>query len=340
MRCSPVFGLVIASIVQVYASSCLPCKDGAWLDLAPIPIAPRQEHTTVALTHSTLAIFGGIVPDDEFPITTDIMQLYDIPTNTWTSAAAIPVPLNHANAAVVDGKIYILGGLAVAPDGAWRAVHDSWVYDAEENEWTPIAPMPNGTARGSAAMGVHGKKIYLAGGMTTLDIFGGYQDSVDTVSAFDTSCGTWTVLPGRLPESRDHAGGAVVGSKYYVLGGRYFGQQGKRGTVFSLDLENPNATWETSPARMPTPRGGVSAGTIKTSIYIFGGEGNEAEGSKGVFNETEVFDTVTETWEKLGPMKLPRHGTSAVAVGGRVYIPGGGTQQSGGPVNTTDMFCP
>lgn len=335
-------GLALASALGIVAGTCIPCKGDTWRELAPIPIAPRQEHTTVALSSSTIAILGGIVPEGEFgATTTDIMQLYDIPTDTWTSAASMPLPMNHANAAVVGGKLYLLGGLAVDTDEAWRAVPDSWVYDPDEDQWAPITPMPNGAERGSAAMGVYDSKIYLAGGMTTLDIpGGGYQDSVATVSAYDTIRGTWTTFSERLPEGRDHAGGAVVGSKLYVLGGRYFGQHGIRDTVFSLDLTVTNATWQTSLARMPTARGGVSAGTIGTRIYIFGGEGNEAEGSNGVFNQTEVFDTVTETWERLPPMKLPRHGTSAVAVNGRVYIPGGGIYQSAGPVNTTDVFCP
>ena len=323
------------------AGSCVPCKNGAWKTLAPIAIAPRQEHTTVALSSDTLAILGGIVPDAQLATTTDIMQLYDISANAWSSAASMPLPMNHANAAVVNGKIYLLGGLAVAPDGAWRAVADSWVYDPERDEWESVTPMPNGTERGSAAMGVHGTKIYLAGGMTTLDVpGGGYQDSVTTVSAYDTVQGTWTTFSERLPEGRDHAGGAVVGSKLYVVGGRYFGQENTRDTVFSLDLKKKNAIWQTSSARMPTARGGISAAAIGTKIYTFGGEGNKAEGSNGVFNETEVFETVSETWEALSPMELPRHGTSAVAIDGRIYIPGGGIYQSAGPVNTTDVFCP
>lgn len=336
-----VLALAPVSSLSVAIGSCKPCSNGDWQNLAPIPIAARQEHTTVALSSDTLAILGGVVPDTELVTTTDIMQLYDIPTDTWSSAAAMPLPMNHANVAVVDGKIYLLGGLAVASDGAWRGVADSWAYDPMDNTWTSICPMPNGTARGSAAMGVHGTSIYLAGGMTTLDVAGGgYQDSVTTVSAYDTARGTWTTFSENLPEGRDHAGGAVVDSKLYVLGGRYFGQDGNRDTVFSLDLEHKKATWQTSPARMPTARGGVSAATIGTKIYIFGGEGNDAEGSNGVFNETEVFETVDQTWKSLRPMKLPRHGTSAVAVNGRVYIPGGGIYETAGPVNTTDVFCP
>ncbi|KPM41913.1 hypothetical protein AK830_g4657 [Neonectria ditissima] len=335
--------IALFGLPGVAMASCLRCKDGAWIDLAPIPVAPRQEHATVAVSHSTIAILGGIVPDNGSYSTTDMMQLYDIPTNSWRSASNAPFKVNHPNVAVVNNKIYLLGGLAVAPDGAWKAVPDSWVYNPVRDKWTRLDPIPDGMERGSATMGVHGETIYLAGGMTQLSVISGYQDSIDSVLAFDTCSETWITLPEpatRIPEGRDHAGGAVVGSTYYVIGGRYFGQHNFRDTVFALDLRHPNRGWRTSSGRMPTARGGVSAGTIGRLVYIFGGEGNEAEGSHGVFNETEVFDTLSETWKKLGPMKLPRHGTSAVAVGDRVYIPGGGIVQSAGPVNVTDSFCP
>lgn len=290
---------------------------------------------------------GGIIPNGSDFSTTDIVQLYDIPSDTWTSASPLPIPINHSNAGVVDSKIFVLGALQVSPqgegiDGSWQAIGAGWVYDISTDTWEVLAPIPQGTERGAAAVGVHNKIMYLAGGMRSLDLSpDGEQDTVDTVSAFDTVSGTWLPLPGaasRIPEGRDHAGGAVVGDVFYVLGGRCRGQNNTKDTVFSLDLGNMDAGWHVSPSRMPTPRGGISVGTVQNRIYTFGGEGNQAEGSLGVFNETEVFDTEAETWYKLQPMKLPRHGTSAVAVGERIYIPGGGLAQGADPVNVTDLY--
>jgi N-acetylneuraminic acid mutarotase len=326
----------------IIPSLCRSTQLETWTDLAPIPVAPRQEHVTVAVSPTTLAILGGIVPNGSASVTTDIMQLYDIPSNKWRSAAAIPLPLNHPNAAAVNGKIYLLGGLAVASDGAWRAVPDSWVYDLCKDAWAPLDPMPD--RRGSAAIGVYGEKIYLAGGMTILNpVQGGEQGSVDSVSVFDTALLQWISVPRaaqHIPARRDHVGGAVVGTTFYVVGGRDHGQMNGRNTVFALDLGNMAAGWVTKAGKVPTPRGGLAAAAVGTKVYTFGGEGNPAEGTKGVFNETEVYDTVSDSWKKLEPMKLPRHGTSAVAIGGRVFIPGGGIAQGAGPVATLDVFSP
>ncbi|KAK0647195.1 hypothetical protein B0T16DRAFT_376308 [Cercophora newfieldiana] len=332
-------------LIPCAIASCIPHSDiGTWSTLAPIPLFPRQEHSTVVLPPSSFAILGGVIPAEVGANTTALVQLYDIPTNSWKSLAPLPVPLNHANAASVDGKIYLLGGLEVASDGAWRATPKSWVYDPAEDKWTEIESMPVSEARGSAAVGVYGKTIFLAGGMTVLHaVPGGQQGTVSAVSAFDTVSGKWVALPEgakAIPEGRDHAGAAVVEGKLLVLGGRDQGQANVKSTVFALDLERLGEGWTTRKGAMPTPRGGVAAAVVGKKVFTFGGEGNPAEGSRGVFNQTEAYDTVQDKWEVLGPMKVPRHGTYAVAVDGKVYVPGGGISIGAGPVDVLDVFVP
>ncbi|KAJ3526817.1 hypothetical protein NM208_g11005 [Fusarium decemcellulare] len=328
------------------ASPTYPVK-GRWEVLAPITIAPRQEHAVVAVSESTLAIVGGIIPNPngEGVNTTNILQFYDIHSDAWRSAAPAPIEVNHPNVAAVDGKIYLLGGLSVASDGAWRAFSESWVYDPHEDQWSSLDPIPGGEKRGSAAVAVYGKTIYLAGGMRTLVPGGpgGEQDTVDFVSAFDTASSKWINVPEaakQIPEGRDHSASSVVGSKFYLLGGRLRGQYNVKDTVFVLDFEDLEAGWTVSKGRMPTPRGGVVGGAVDGTIYVMGGEGNSAEGADGIFDEVEAFDTKTETWEKLEPMRLPRHGGMATSVGGGIYLPGGGIRVGGAPVDDLDVYWP
>ncbi|KAK1958596.1 hypothetical protein LY78DRAFT_685989 [Colletotrichum sublineola] len=156
----------IPTVATAFASVCVVSAQGrrftdshaasrsgsAWHDLAPIPFLPRQEHTAVA-------VLGGITGSSATAgvwNNTDLVTLYDVPSDTWTPAAPLPVALNHPNAAAVDGRVYLLGGLAETFDqnGTWRAVPDCWVYDPARNGWEPLARFPPGTERGSAAVAV------------------------------------------------------------------------------------------------------------------------------------------------------------------------------------------
>jgi N-acetylneuraminic acid mutarotase len=323
-----------------------------WETLASLSVV-AQEQSTVYLAPDTIAILGGIIPVTNSTLvigTTPEMQFYSISNNSWTTRADIPIPLNHPNVAVVDGRIYLLGGLAEDENElgrTWQAVPDSSVYDPKTNKWTSIPGVPKGEERGSGGMGVYKNRIYVAGGMKNLDLYAnGTQGTIASVIIFDTVTQTWLDVPKeakQLPQGRDHAGAAVVGSKMYILGGRFRGRTNVQDDVFILDLDNLEAGWKTSEAKMPTARGGVASGAVGNKIYVFGGEGNP-NSTTGIFPQVEGYDTVTDTWESLSDMKVPRHGTYGASAGGKIYIPGGGLQEDNGQDNHStrdfDAFIP
>lgn len=321
----PGHGTLSAAVVPATPTT---YADG-WRPLTPIAGGPRQEHSVAALD-GRIYVIGGITPSgDTFP-TTDRVEVYDTATDSWSDAAPLPVAMNHPNVAAAEGRLYVIGGLSGG--ASWQALPDSFVYDPATNQWTPLPSMPAGSERGSSAVGVSGTTIYLAGGMRTLTPEpGGLHDTVDTVSSYDVVTGAWASLPN-LPEARDHVGGAVVDTTFYVLGGRDRGQVNVRDTVYAFD--RTTGQW-TERAPMPTPRGGIAAAAVGSTIYTFGGES-----SNSIYTETEAYDTANDRWQQLAPMPAPRHGTAAIAVGDTVYIPGGGNAAGGAPVDVNDAYRP
>ena len=342
LSCAFIANRAVSFPHQTTSGSTIPCigKDGHWTNLAPIAGGVRQEHSTVALGDD-IYILGGIQLEQSangtsFPTLSDV-EVYSISQKYWRTVAPLPIPMNHANAAVVEGKIYVLGGLAAGR--VWVAFPDCYVYSPEADHWTTLAPMPVEQARGSAAMGVHGTTVYLSAGLRSLDGYpNGLQETVSTVTSYDTKSGVWKTLSD-LPAPCDHAGAALIDHTMYVLGGRTHGQVNVRNTTYALDVRLPEAGW-TRKADMPTARGGLATGIVGSVAYTFGGEGNPAPGSNGVYNQTEAYDTMTDTWTKLAPMPLPRHGTSATSVDGGIYIPGGSIAEGAQPVDTLTVFRP
>lgn len=309
-----------------------------WETLARLP-RYRQEHSAAALDPETIAVVGGVTrvggPDLQLGLeTVNWVELYDIPSNSWNEVSPAPFKVNHPNVAAVDGKLYLLGGLVEAQDPPspypdWVASGESHVYDPATDSWSALPPIPAGTERGSAILGVYGKLIYVAGGMTYLRP--GEQDAVTTVSLFDTATKKWKTVPStvaNIPEGRQHGVGAIVGHNFYVVGGRWMEKENVRDTVFIVNLRNQKAGWTTSTNHMHVARGGLSGAVVGENFFTFGGESNPSS-VDGIFNETEVFNLRTQEWTSLGPMALPRHGSFAVAVGNKIYVPGGGLQEDG-----------
>jgi len=303
-------------------------QGGCWKDLAPIASGERQEHSSTAVG-SNIYIIGGMVHGGLVPVSASgNVEVYNVESGKWSGAAPLPLALHHANVAAVDGKIYILGGIT-AVNSSWQSVPNCYKYDPVANEWKELPPMPAGTGRGSAAVGVSGKSIYLAGGIQIINR-GDPRVPVAMVSSYDTVSGKWSTLPNLgSGEGRDHGGGAVVNSTFYVVGGRVGARESVRGTVFAMDLTSPDLKW-VSKAAMPTPRGGIAVAVVGNKIYAIGGEGNPAAGSRGVFPNNEAYDVVKDVWQEEAPMKVARHGMQAVAVGETIYLPGGGAQSGFG----------
>lgn len=295
-----------------------PSTPAGWRALPPLPV-PRQEHPTIAF-EDEIWVLGGF---DDRANTLDSVHAYDTATGTWrTDIAPIPRAMHHANVAAVDGKVYITGHLV---EGGFAASGQVFEYDPREDEWIQKTSMPNARRRGASATGAIDGKIYVAGGLRA--------GTRAEFSSYDPASDSWEPLPD-LPQSLDHAGAAVVGGKFYVLGGRSGGIAGVSGAVHIYDPAE--GEWAQG-AEMPTPRGGVAAAVAGGKIYVMGGEGNPNTES-GVWDDVEVYDPATNTWDVLPPMAVPRHGMGAAAIGNHVYVPGGATREGFGVANTFDVL--
>jgi len=83
---------------------------------------------------------------------------YDAGTGRWRERAPLPTARSGIAAAVLDGKIFVVGG--EAPTGTFSQVE---AYDPVTDTWTAWAPMP--TARhGLGAAAVGGRIFVISGG--------------------------------------------------------------------------------------------------------------------------------------------------------------------------------
>lgn len=71
---------------------------------------------------------------------TNTVLIYDPATDTWSTGAPAPVRFAAAGSAVLDGKLYVIGGrTADQPD---RGSSDVYVYDAAADSWSQVADYP------------------------------------------------------------------------------------------------------------------------------------------------------------------------------------------------------
>jgi len=123
----------------------------------------------------------------------------------------LPEPRRLVAGAVVDGTLYILGGLArtefaSAQPTVWAAKPDG--------PWENRASLP-GPVRFNSAVAVVGGRILMAGGATPEK--GGIRN-LDDVIAYDPRADEWSTV-GRLPSACRGQCGLEEGSRLLIIGG-------------------------------------------------------------------------------------------------------------------------
>jgi hypothetical protein len=95
-------------------------------------------------------------------------------------------------------------------------------------------------------------------------------------------------------------------------------------------------TWSQK-ADMPTARGFIppAASVVNDKIYIIGGTSGP-----DIFDNVEVYDPSTDSWESKSPLPDPRWGHSSDVVEGKIYVMGGCLPETGDAANTIEVYDP
>jgi N-acetylneuraminic acid mutarotase len=163
----------------------------------------------------------------------DVFSRFDPETKTWTSLPPLPVPRSSLDAAVVDGKLYVVGGWNLQEGSAQAAPwhEEALVYDlgAESGQWTTIAKPPFKTRALAAA--AHDHKLYVLGGMKSSN------GTTKEVHVYDPKSNEWSAGP-ELKTAGGFGGFAIAA---YDVGGRLC-YSGGDGTVYALSANG--AEWQ------------------------------------------------------------------------------------------------
>jgi N-acetylneuraminic acid mutarotase len=120
-----------------------------------------------------------------------------------------------------------------------------------------------------------------------------------------------------LSKARNHLGGAAVGGRIYVVGGRHRWDE-KASNQSALSIFDPaGGTW-TDGASLPLARSEIAAATFaaEARLVVIGGSVNPATPSSDAF----VYDPATAAWTSLPPLPVPLKGAVADIIDGTVYV--------------------
>ena len=184
--------------------------------------------------------------------------------------------------------------------------------------WEEISELPT-WRRGMTAAAVK-DKIYLIGGFDHHKNLGGGAPALSTVDIYDTRTNTWQKAAS-IPTARISAEAVVFSTDIYVFGGRKE-MRGEYTKVVEM-YDTRTDTW-VKKRDMPTRRKGFVTAVVDGEIYIIGGSiQNKKLGKREATGLVEVYDPLTNRWEKRADMPTEREWAKAEVVNGKIYVLGG-----------------
>ena len=177
-----------------------------WTTKTPMPTA--RQFLCANVVNGKIYLIGGSKPVNlnNPSFVPNVNEVYDPVSDSWTTKTPPPTQVSLYASAVVNNKIFIMGGSVVG-----TISNLTQIYHPETDIWTLGKPVPNavwGAAAGVTTGVLAPKRIYVIGGYPTFNLNQIYDPETDT----------WT-SGALMPTNRYGLGVAVVNDILYAIGG-------------------------------------------------------------------------------------------------------------------------
>ncbi len=223
--------------------------------------------------------------------------------STWRTLPAMPTARQNMAGTVLDGTVWVVGGLGDGSTGSRRVEG----YDPVINAWKAAPNLP---------VRLHHEMVVTYKG--ELVVMGGWipegsdQSAVESDRVFALRDGKWAQLPS-LRRPRVAGAAAVVGDRIVVAGGQAAGKLIDTTEVFD------GKQWS-SAANIPTPREHTAAVSDGDYVYVVGGRALSPDKNSAAL---ERYDPATDRWQRLPDMPTARGGLGVGAADGHLFAVGG-----------------
>ncbi len=313
-----------------------------------------MKKTAIILLAILMLAFPSIILTASASTTSSASGTQTETQDSWVEMEPMRTPRSDLGVAVVDGKIYAIGGDNLGTNEMYDPANNTWtvkssmpwptwrfgiavyenkiyclggesnqsysgctlnqVYDPATDTWETKAPLP--TARYSPETNVAGGKIYLMGGEPNQSLNEAYDPTTDTWT-------TKTPIPNMatdpMNKAADYSASAVVNGKIYWIGVTGFYETPKLGLRILTQLYDPaKDSWSllaSPPDTLPTQLPGAAVAT--TGVW--------APQRIYMFGSGThvVYDPATNQWSYAAKMPMPHSSFGLAVVNDNVYAIGG-----------------
>jgi hypothetical protein len=259
----------------------------------------------------------------------------DLNKGVWVRGPNLPSPRQDVAAAVLAGRIYLIGGFGPRDQQmdttlVWepQIVPGEPRGEAERagsrlGVWTYAARIPEPVDHAAAA--VVGSSIYVAGGRIENLVTNKFW-------RYDAGTDSWTELPS-MPIPRFGPTMQAFGERLYIIGGAI--SHGRDATSMMV-YDIPTGTWSVYDYAIGYERAGLESAVIDNKIAVLGGRDDEERN----LPFCDLFDPLRGRWQPCTGMHQARSDFGLSVVSGRLIATGGDNLRAYQATQTSEISEP
>jgi hypothetical protein len=257
--------------------------------------------------------------------------------DSWAIMEPMPTARSRFGIAVVEDKIYAIGGRG-ADLIQYGVLATNEEYDPATNTWDAKEPMP--TQRCDFAIAVYDGRIYTFGGRINPTEYGNPDYYLGVTEVYNPKTDTWETKTS-TPTNRSGLSANIVDDKIYLTGGtKYYNRFPYVSFANETEVYDPQTDLWTTKAPIPTPVSDYASAVIDNKIYVIAGSN-----ITHLVTFNQVYDPESNTWTEAKPIPTAvRYAGVDVTTGDlapeRIYIIGGDNTEFPYGVNLTQIYDP
>lgn len=265
-------------------------------------------------------------------LTTIEREVPDLNKGVWVRGPNLPSPRQDVAAAVIAGRIYLIGGFG--PRNQQMSTTLVWEPQIVPGEphgtteragshlgvWTYAAPIPEPVDHAAAA--AVGSHIYVAGGRI--------EDLVtNKFWRYDAGTDSWVELPS-MPVPRYGPTMQAVGERLYLIGGAVsHGRDASSMLIYDI----PSGQWSVREQTLSYERIALESALLDNKIAVVGGrDDNEFN-----LSVCDIYDPARDRWFICMNLHQPRSDFGLSVVNGRLLAVGGDDLRGFRPTQTSEI---
>lgn len=268
----------------------------------------------VCLTRSAINAQASAAspPSEAFELRADLNR------GTWAHGPDLPSPRQDAAAAVLAGRIYLIGGYGPHDDQMDTTL--VWEPEIAQEEpgtdvmragvrlgaWTYGAPIPEPVDHAAAA--ASGGYVYVAGGRIENLVTNKFW-------RYDVGNDVWVEMPS-MPIPRYGATMQAADDKLYLIGGAV--SHGNDATSMEI-FDTTTEKWTVVPFALADEREGLASTVLDGLIVVIGGRDEQERN----LNTCDAFDPAVDRWMACSYLHQPRSDFGLSVVNSRLVAVGG-----------------